>query len=107
MYHVPFALQLVYGCIDERSESGDGEDGDERFMEEGREWRLPGLLYADNLVMYGDWKEDLKVMVDHFVEVCRRRGVKVNGDKSKVMLLGGEEELKYKIHVDGVRLEQV
>ena len=22
-----------------------------RFMEEGREWRLPGLLYADDLVM--------------------------------------------------------
>ena len=29
-----------------------------RFMEEGREWRLPGLLYADDLVLYGESEED-------------------------------------------------
>ena len=28
-----------------------------------------------------------------FVEVCRRRGLKVKGGKSKVMVLGGEEGL--------------
>ena len=27
----------------------------------------------------------------HFVEGCRRRDLKVNADKSKVMVLGGEE----------------
>ena len=25
-----------------------------RFQEEGREWKLPGLLYADDLVLCGD-----------------------------------------------------
>ena len=35
-----------------------------RFLEEGREWRLLGLLYADNLVLYGESEEDLRVMVD-------------------------------------------
>ena len=30
-----------------------------RFMEEDREWRLPGLLYTDNLVLCGELKEDL------------------------------------------------
>ena len=25
-----------------------------RFQEEGREWRLPGLLYADELVLCGE-----------------------------------------------------
>ena len=29
-----------------------------------------------------------------FIEVCRRRGLIVNGGKSKVMLLGGEVGLK-------------
>ena len=24
------------------------------FMENGREWRLPGLLYADDLILYGE-----------------------------------------------------
>ena len=40
--------------------------------------------------MCGKLEEDLKVMVGHFVEVCRK-GLKVNPDKSKVMVLGGEE----------------
>ena len=42
------------------------------------EWRLPGLLYADNLVLCGESEEDLRVMVGLFDEVCRRRGLKVN-----------------------------
>ena len=49
-----------------------------RFQEEGREWRLPGLLYADDLVLYGKLEEDLKAMVGCFVDVCRRRGLSVN-----------------------------
>ena len=41
-----------------------------RFLEEGREWRLPCLLYADDLILCGKSEEDLKVMVGRFVEVC-------------------------------------
>ena len=33
------------------------------FLEDGREWRLPGLLYADDLVLHGESEEDLRVMV--------------------------------------------
>ena len=29
-----------------------------RFQEAGIEWRLPGLLYADNLVLRGELDED-------------------------------------------------
>ena len=38
-----------------------------------------------------------------FVEVCRRRGLKFNGGKSKVMELNGEEGLECEVHVDGIR----
>ena len=34
-----------------------------RFLEEVREGRLPGLLYADDLVMCGYSEDDLRVMV--------------------------------------------
>ena len=67
-----------------------------RFLEDGREWRLLGLLYADDLVLCGESQEDLR-----FVEVCRRRGLKVN----KVMMLNGEEGLECELCVDGTRLE--
>ena len=49
------------------------ENGDAK---EGREWRLPGLLYADDLILCGESEEDLRAMVGRFVEVCRIRGKK-------------------------------
>ena len=78
-----------------------------RFQEGGREWRLPGFLYADDLVLWGESEEDLRVMVGCFVEVCRRRGLKPMQVKSKVMLLGGEEGLEYEVCVDRIPLEHV
>ena len=62
-------------------------DGEER--ERDREWRLLGLLYAGDLVLCAELEEDLRVMVGRFVEVCKRRGLKINADKSKVMVLNG------------------
>ena len=56
---------LFNACSDERSENVNGK--------EGREWRLSGLLCADNLVLCGELKEDLRAMVGQFVEVCRRK----------------------------------
>ena len=46
-------------------------------------------------------------MVGQFAEVCRRRGVKVNAGKIKVMVLNGEEGLECEVHVDQIWLEQV
>ena len=72
-----------------------------KFQEEGREWRLPGLLYADDLVLCGESEETLRAIVGRFIEVCRRRSRKVNAGKSKVMLLGGEEGLELEVYVNG------
>ena len=77
------------------------------FMEDGREWRLPDLLYADDLVLCGESEEDLRVMVGRFTEVGRRRGLKVNVGKSKLMVLNGEEGLECEVHVDGFHSEHV
>ena len=38
-------------------------------------------------------------MVGRFVEVFRRRGLKVNAGKSKVMVINVEEELECEVHV--------
>ena len=59
------------------------------FLEDEIEWRLPGLLYEDHLVLRGESEEDLRGMVRRFAEVCSRRGLKVNTGKSKVMVLSG------------------
>ena len=61
-----------------------------RFLDDGKEWKLPGFVYADDLVLCGESEEDLRPMVEQCFEVCRRRGLKVNAGKNKVMLLNGE-----------------
>ena len=70
-----------------------------RFKEDGRKWRSPGLLYADDLILCGESEEDLREMVGRFAEVCRRRGLKVNAGKSKVAVLNGEEGLKREVYI--------
>ena len=40
------------------------------------------------MVLGGESEVDLREMVGRFVEVCRRRGMKVNAGKSKVVVLG-------------------
>ena len=70
------------------------------------ECRLTGLLYADDLVLHGKSEEDLRAMVEHFVEVCRGRGLKVNAGNNMVMVLG-EEGLEYEVCIDRMRLDHV
>ena len=67
---------------------------------------MPCLLYADDLALHAESKEDLRLMVEHFFEVCRR-GLKVKANKNRLMVLGGEERLKCKIHVDRERFDQM
>ena len=59
----------------------------------------------DDLVLCGELGEDLGVMVGRFAEVCRRRRLKVNAGKSRVMVLNGNEGLECEVHVDGIRLQ--
>ena len=73
-----------------------------RFLEDGREWR-----YADDLVLCSESEEELRAMLEQLVEVCRRRGLKVNGGKSKVIVINGEEGLECQVHIDGIHLEHV
>ena len=64
-------------------------------------------MYADDLVLCGELEDDLRVMVGRFVEVCRRRVLKVNAGRSKVMVMNGEEGIECEVKVDGVCLEHV
>ena len=58
---------------------------------------MSDLLYADDFVLCGESEEDLRAMVGSFVEVCRRKGLKVNAGNSKVILLGEEEGLECRL----------
>ena len=49
-------------------------------------------------ILCGESEEDLRPMVKRFAEMCRRRGLKVNAGKSKVMMLNGEEGLECEVY---------
>ena len=106
MHHIPLAFQCIYVYSDQRGENGDGKE-ESVFQEDGREWRLLGPLYADDLELCDESEEDSRAMVGCFVEACRKRFLKDNTGKSKVMVLGGEERLEYEFCVDRIRLEHV
>ena len=99
MYHIPLDVQFtrIYRCSEEGSEDGDEKEGSE-LPGDGRKWRLPGLLYAHDLVIWGDSEVELRAMVGRFTEVCMKRGLKVNADKSKVMVLNGAYGLECEVH---------
>ena len=44
-------------------------------------------------------------MVRHFLELCRRRCMRVKADKGKRMVLGGEEGSLCEVLLNGTRLE--
>ena len=102
----PWLFNVYMDGMIKEVEMGIGRRG-VSFMEDGKWWRLPGLLYADDFVLCGDSEGDLRVMVGRFAEVCRRRGLKVNAGRSKVMVLNGEEGLECAVHVGGIHLEHV
>ena len=63
--HMDAVIDIKWGCSDRYKRRG------VRFQEEGREWRLPGFLYADDLVLCGESEKDLRAMVGCFAKVCR------------------------------------
>ena len=65
MYHVPLAVQSIYGWSNEGGEDGDGKDG--------REWRQPALLYANDLILCGESEEELGAMVGWYYVVSWRK----------------------------------
>ena len=46
-------------------------------------------------------EEDLRAIAGRFIEVCKRRSLKVNAGKSKVMVLGRGEGLESEVWVNG------
>jgi hypothetical protein len=62
-----------------------GNEGVSLRNENGIEWVLNMLLFADDTVLLSDSERGVQNMVEVFGDVCRARGVNINVEKSKVM----------------------
>ena len=66
-------------------------------------------MYVDDLVLYDELEEDLRAMTRIFFKYSKKkkRGRKVNADKSKVIVLGEEEEFVWEGGANGRYLGHV
>ncbi len=55
---------------------------------EGRKWVLNSILFADDTMLFAENESDLQNLVSFFDSVCKRKKLKVNVNKSKVMVCG-------------------
>ena len=80
--HVTMVVQLVYGC---GSEGSAGKNTWKRSTVGEEKWEESLLLFADDTVLVADSKKKFVRLVEEFGRVWRRRKLKVNLAKSKVM----------------------
>ena len=72
------------------------------------EWEMNQLLFADDTVVVADSEEKLCQLVSEFGRVCKRRKLKVNVGKSKVMRCRRrEDDTRLNVMLDGEVLEEV
>src|SRR5678816_4652422 len=60
--------------------------------------------YYMRMILCGESEESLRGLVERFGRVCKRRGLKVNVDKSKVMVVS-EDNPQCEVMLDGEQLE--
>ena len=75
------------------------------FSEVEREWKLIGFLCGDDLVLCSELEKNPRLMKGRLFVICKRGGLRVNADKSKVMVLEWEAELVGQVTVDRKTLE--
>ena len=90
---------------------------------EGENWWMVTSLFADDTVLFAESERELQKVVSEFHNVCKRRKLKVNINKSKVMVferrktesidfarpyrVQRQEECKCRIVMEGAKLEEV
>ena len=94
-----------------------------KMLVKGNEWWMITSLFADDTVHFAESEQELQRVVKEFYNVCIRRKLKVNCDKSKVMVFERrkteviefdrqyrirlENEDRYKIVTSGKCLKEV
>ena len=81
----PWLFSVYKDAVMKRGENWEGEDGSE-ISRRGNKVVSIVLLNAGDLVLCGESKQDLKVMIESFVEVCSRRDLNTIGASVTVQI---------------------
>ena len=99
-------MYSIFGCSEEGGENGDGKERNE-ISGGGKRVEIVWPLVCRGLGFVWRVGERPEGNGGTFVDVIRRRGLKVNAGKNKMMVLGGEEVLESEVCVNRIRLEHV
>ncbi len=96
---------LSHSVVTEKNPGGSGEDSNRVVQHavnvRGVEQHVVASLYADDTVLLAESEGLLQRIVDEFDSVCKRRKLKVNAGKSKVMVFErAREQTKWKLSED-------
>ena len=90
---------FINGIVQKVKEDGDGgELGD---------LKIPVLLFADDMVLIADGKDELERMVEKVRQYCREWRLEVNVNKTKVMVVSKDGEKVVKVKYGEEELECV
>ncbi len=69
---------------------GEGDKGTKLRLN-GEDWAAVTCFFADDTMLLVESEEDVQTVVTEFYNVCKRRKLKVNAGKSKVMVFERRE----------------
>ncbi len=81
----PWFFNLCLDGVTREMKAKVGDVGVEMCVNDGK-WMLNTILFADNTFLLAKYENDLQKVVNVFDTVCKRRKLKVNINKSKVMV---------------------
>ena len=67
--------------------------------------RIGECVFADDLVVFVKDRSEPKYSLMLWKEALKKRDVNINMEQTKIMILGGEENVE--LEVEGIKLEQV
>ena len=83
--HVAMVVQFVHAWGSKGSAGRTLGRGAQLVSDSEEKWEVSQFLFADDTVLVADSKKKLEMLVEEFGRVCRRRKLKVNVARSKVM----------------------
>ena len=70
-------------------------------------YKLPGLMFADDIVLFGNRPEELQIALNKLEAYCSKWKLTVNKEKTKLLVFGSSPSRDVLLKYRGTILEQV
>lgn len=68
---------------------------------------INNLRYADDTVLLDFIQEDLQIILDSVIENCKGASLALNIQKTKLLIIRKQQNIKTSVYVNGILFEQI